>query len=552
MDNLDKYKEYANDVISGKEVAGQLLKKACERYLSWFDRTDIEFRPEKADRFVDFCSHLKHFQGSHNGKPFLLTPCQKFIAYNIFGWYYTGTNERVTRNVYIQVARKFGKSFFIAALGLYCLVADNENGAEIDVLANSAKQARILFEMAKHGATDIDPKKKHFQKLRDAIKVPKTASIMQILASDTTNLDGFNASAFVLDEIHAMKTSELYDVLISSQGMRDNPLGICITTAGFLINGFAYTYRKGCVDILYGLTEDDSQFSFICELDEEDEWDNPKVWRKANPHIGVTVKESYIANEIKRAKANAALQKSVKTKLLNIWIPDGVDTWISDKYILKASKDIEWDFFKDRITYLGIDLSAVSDFTCATYMTKDVEQGLYYYKSKFYLPESALHDNPNAEIYQQWFHQGFICITPGNVTDYDYILKDTLELQSIGMILDSVHYDQYNATQFAINATASGLKMKPFPQSISNFNRPTKEFERLVLQEKVIIDNNPITRWCFTNAVIKHDWNNNGKPVKRGGAESMNKIDAAITHVEALGGYLNSTNAQYENADLSV
>ena len=244
MNSMIKYKEYANDVVSGKEVAGHLLIKACERYLSWFDRTDIEFIPEKADKFVDFCRHLKHFQGSYNGKPFILTPCQKFIAYNIFGWYYTGTTSRVTQSVYIQVARKFGKSFFIAALGLFCLVADNENGAEIDVLANSSKQARILFDMAKHGTSDIDPKHKHFIKLRDSIKVPKTDSIMQVLASDTTNLDGFNSSAFVLDEIHSMKTSELYDVLVSSQGMRDNPLGICITTAGFLVNGFAYTYRK--------------------------------------------------------------------------------------------------------------------------------------------------------------------------------------------------------------------------------------------------------------------------------------------------------------------
>ena len=103
-----------------------------------------------------------------------------------------------------------------------------------------------------------------------------------------------------------------------------------------------------------------------------------------------------------------------------------------------------------------------------------------------------------------------------------------------------------------INATTAGLQMKPYMQSLSNFNKPTKEFERLILQNHAVIDNNPITRWCFTNAVLKYDYNNNCKPVKRGGAESMNKIDAVITHVEALGGYLNSPNAQYENADLTV
>lgn len=553
------YDKYCDDVLSGRIPTGIYVKKACERYKAF--RLKYDFREDIVDRVVTFIGHLKHYQGKHKGEYFKLEPWQYFVVANIFGFYtYETTDEdgniispkRVTQSVYIQMARKQGKTAFIAAIALYCLIADGEAGAEVDCIANSRQQAHLLFDMAKHFSGDIDPKKKHFQRLRDSLKYAKTASVIQVQASDSANLDGYNPSCYILDEVHEYPDSKLYDVMSSGQGMRENPLGILITTAGFSLTGFCYNHRKMCIDILYNLLEDDTQFSLIYELDEEDEWDNPDVWIKANPNLGVTVSKSFLLKEINRAKNNATLKKSVLTKNLDVWLPDGVDTWISDKVIVSNSHDIEWDFFKDRIVFIGIDLSAVSDLTSTTYFTKDVPTGMYYFKTRFYLPESTLHDNPNCELYLQWYRQGVLQITPGNVTDYDYILKDIQELIGTGMILDSIHYDQYNATQFAINATAAGLKMKPFAQALYNFNRPTREFERLIKQGKVVLDNNLITRWCFTNAVLKFDHNDNCKVVKRGGAQSMMKIDGVITITEALGGYMYSDTAKYESTDMSV
>lgn len=547
---LEISNQYAEDILSGRIPSCVYIKKACERYHAFFDR--YEFREDKLNRVVDFIGHFKHFQGKSKGKPFVLEPWQVFIIANIFAWYYPGTEKRVTQSAFLEMSRKQGKTALVAAICLYCLVADGESGAEVDCIANSVKQAHLLFDMAKNFSGNIDPKKKHFQRLRDTLKFPKTSSLMQVQASDSANLDGYNPSCYALDEVHEYPDSKLYDVMVSGTGMRTSPLGLLITTAGFSVTGFCYNHRKMCIDILYGLAEDDTQFSMLYELDEKDEWDDPSNWIKSNPNLGVTVTEDFLRKEVNRCKNNASLKKSFLTKNLNRWVIDGVDTWISDQYIVKSSHNVEWDFFKDKITYLGIDLSAVSDFTCATWMTKDVDASTYYYKTRFYLPESTLHDNVNAELYQQWHRQGCLIITPGNTSDFDYILSDILELQGTGIIIDSIHYDPYNGLQFAINATTAGLKMKPYAQSLSNFNRPTKEFERLILQNHIVIDNNPITRWCFSNAVLKHDWNNNCKPIKRGGAESMNKIDAAITHIEALGGYLNSPNAQYEKADLTV
>ena len=546
----DKYTQYADDVLHGRIKACKHIIKACERFYTFAEKYD--FRDEKVDKVIDFIGHLKHYQGRHKGEYFKLEPWQVFMVANIFGWYQRGTDHRVTQSVFCELSRKNGKTALVAAIALYCLVADGESGAEVDCIANSVKQSHLLFDMSKHFAGDLDPKHKHFERLRDTLKFPKMDSIMMVQASDSANLDGYNPSLFVLDEVHSYTDSKLYDVMVSGQGMRSNPLGILITTAGFSLTGFCYTHRQMCLDILYGLAEDDSQFSLIYELDKDDKWDDPEQWVKPNPNLGVTVLPEFLQKEVNRAKNNSILKTSFLTKNLNVWIPDAVDTWIPDQCIIDNTQNIPWDMFKDRITYIGIDLSAVSDLTSCTYLTKDLDEQTYYYKTQFYLPESALTDNVNAEVYKQWQRQGILTITPGNVCDYDYILNDILTHQKDGMVIELIGYDQYNATQFAINATAAGLPMQPFPQNIASFNRPTKEFERLLRQGRIVMDNNQITRWCFANAVLKTDANGNVKPYKRGGATSMKKIDATITHVEALGTYLNSDNARYESTDLMV
>lgn len=547
----DKYTKYADDVLADRIKACKYIKKACERFYDFAQK--YEFRDDKVDKVVDFISHLKHYQGKHKGERFKLEPWQVFVVANIFGWYHKDTGRRVTNSIYLQLARKNGKTALIAAIALYCLVADGESGAEVDCIANSVKQSHLLFDMSKHFANDIDPKHKHFQRLRDTLKFPKTDSIMQVQASDSANLDGYNPSCFVLDEVHSYKDSQLYDVMVSGQGMRSDPLGILITTAGFSLTGFCFIHRQMCIDILYGLNSDDSQFSLIYELDQDDNWDDPKQWVKPNPNLGVTVQKEYLEREVNRAKNNTALKTSLLTKNFNVWIPDAVDTWIPDQYIVEASKNIPWSQFNNRVVYIGGDLSTVSDLSVITYMTKYLNEQTYYFKSDFYLPESALTDNVNCETYKLWNRQGLLHITPGNVIDYEYILNDILLHQKDEeMLIDTIGVDPYNATSFQIEATSAGLPIKPFPQSIGSFNRPTKEFERLVRQGRAIIDNNIITRWCFANAVLKTDVNGNQKPQKRGGPTSMKKIDACITHAEALGTYLNSDNAKYEETDMTV
>lgn len=530
---MTKYTEYAEKVLSGEITASVYIKLACQRFLDWLERDDLEFRPKKVDHVVKFISKLKHYTGKSNGQSFILTDWQFFIVENIFGWYYKGTDKRVIRNAYIEVGRKSGKTTLLAAIALYCLMADGEAGAECDCVANSRKQASILFETAKNLADSLDPAHKYIKPFRNNINFDMTKSSIQVLSSDADNLDGFNSSLFVEDELHAAPNSKLYDVLKSSQGMRSNPLAICITSAGFNRFSFCYSMRTTCIEILHDKKTDDSQFSAIYSIDEGDDWTDPSVWKKSNPNLDITVTSEYLQEQVIQAKNNPSLEIGVRTKNFGEWCSTQ-DVWIDNDTLLKNTDNdtIQVEQFRDCTAYIGIDLAAVSDLTAVSLMIP--YEGKLYFFTHYYLPYSALSDNSNAEMYKDWKRKGLLSVTPGNVTDYDYILQDILKWNDV-VYIAKIAYDSYNATQFAIDATSQGLPMEPFGQSLGNFNRPTKELERQLKAGRVVMENNEITRFCFSNVVLKHDYCENVKPIK---LTNQNKIDGVIAMIEALGVYL--------------
>lgn len=529
---MKPYMQYAQDVTEGKIIVGEYIKLAVSRFLLLLDSDTVDFREEKVDDVILFFSTLKHYTGRHAGKPFILQPWQCFIVANVYG-FYKEDGTRLISTVYIEMARKQGKTAFASGLGLYHLLGDDEANAEVYLAANSKDQAKIAFEMCSKFVNGLDPKKKYLESFRDTIKFEKTLSKMRVLAADDTKLDGFNASMYLIDEYHAAKNSRLKDVLQSSQGMRENPMAVTITTAGFDKLGVCYEMRTTCTEVLRGLKEDDSLFVAIYSLDEGDDWKDENVWIKSNPNLGVTVQPSYIKKEIRKAINSASEEVGVKTKNINMWC-DTSTTWIPEHYILSNSKDISIEDFKDYDCYAGVDLSSTSDLTCVAFMFP--VESKYFFKVKYYLPEMALKEKRFKETYSEWRRQGLITITPGNVVDYDYILNDMMNTGNIVRI-QLVAYDSWNATQFVINATDAGLPMEPFSQALGNFNKPTKEMERLMLSGNAVIDNNVINRHCFRNVVMARDRNGNTKPSKQ---YEEKKIDGVIAMIEALGVYLAS------------
>lgn len=549
------YNEYADNVISGKIKACEAIQLACKRYKDWFNREDIYFDKDDVENKIRIVSRLKHSTGKHNGKPFILLPWQQWCVANIFGWKWKDTNLRVTRNVFIMISRKAGKTAFAAALAILCAIADKENNAEIELVANSRQQAKIAFDITSNFCESCDIKNKIFKRYRDTILIPKTKSKIQILSSDAMGNDGYNSSCFVLDEFHAAKSWDLYNVMKSSQGMREEPLAVIITTAGFLLNTYpCYEHRLNCIDILKGNKVDDTQFSAIYELDRDDDWEDESNWIKCAPSLGTTVNVDYLREQIQAVKNNPALEVGVKTKNFNVFC-QSKNVWIPDTYLKDSFAKLDINDFMEEDSYMGVDLSAISDLTAFSVLfppnpDREKYPDKYVFFNNIYLPETTIEESTNSELYKQWKRQKYLTITSGNVVDYDYILRDQLKIYNDTYLL-AIGYDSWNATQWAINATAEGLPLYPYSQAVGNFNKPTKTFELLLRQGKIIMDYNPIVRWAFNNIELKYDWNDNCKPVKYGGEQSK-KIDPVISMLQALGTYLNKQNGISDGEVLSV
>lgn len=537
------YYHYVEDVLNGKIVVGELIKLACQRFKDDLQREDIYFNESVVDKAINFIGTLKHFMGKSSGKHFKLENWQQFIIANIVGWYWKDGNTRRFTSSYIEVSRKNGKTALAAALCLYYLIADGEDGAEVDLAANSKEQAKIAFEFCSSFSKQLDPKGKYLKPYRDNVQFALNNSKLKVFAADDSKLDGFNASFGLIDEYHAAKNSKVRDVIKSSMGMRNNPHLCTITTAGFDKTLPCYKLRSTSIEILNKLKTDDSMFIAIYSLDDKDNWTDKDNWVKCTPNLNVTVTSKYIKEQVQSAINNPSEEVGVKTKTLNLWC-DVADVWLPESYIVKASKDIHLEDFRDCECYIGVDLSATSDLTAVSYLIE--KDNIYYFKTDYYLPESALVDKPDRETYKLWKQQGLITITTGNVTDYDYITNDIVAASNI-LNIQKIGYDKWNATQWAIHATEIGLPLEEYPQTMGNFNRPTKELERLILSGNTVIDNNEITRWCFRNVELKSDYNGNVKPNK--GIKSK-KIDGVIAIIQALGMYL--TVPHYSNEILTI
>lgn len=528
--------QYAKDVVSGKILACQWVKLACKRFLDDINSQDYYFDEKKYNTLTTFTGVMKHYSSGAAGKPFILEPWEDFIICNIFCLYRVDTRRRKYKTAHISVSRKNGKTTLAAALGLFSLIADGEPASSVIMAANSREQAHIDFDAASAFARQLDPRKKSLKVLRNEIVFQKNNASLKVISADASTGDGLNPSMVILDELHEAVDSKLFDVLRSGQGFREQPLMLSITTAGFRIGGFCNQYEDYCKEILMGQKVDETLFALLYTLDDGDDWTDESNFIKSNPNLGVTVKRDWLSEQVNQAKNSPTLEVGVKTKNLNVWCSSST-TWIPEQYIRRSLMDVDLTEFKNKnnyLVYLGFDLAAISDLTAVSIMFVDPETEDYFFKTWYYLPKSALDGKYNSELYKMWSSKGFLTLTDSETTDYNYIQNQIVYLYET-FDVQGVFFDSWNAQMLVNNLTNLGLPMTAYSQSIGNFNKPTKEMERLVLSDKVRFDNNPITRFCFDNVELKVDLNGNSKPV---GDHNAKKIDGVISMLNALGGYL--------------
>ena len=539
MSNYDlskPYNQYCEDVLTHKITTNKWIYLACERYKNWYSRDDIWFDTEDVDLKIRFMQKMKHSKGEFADKQFILFPYQTWIVANIIGWKHKDTTDRVINTALLMLARKSGKTFFAASLMLAILLTDKEKGSEGYMIANSSQQASIAFTHAKEQCSSLDPKGKIFSRYRSQIRIPLLNSKIQILSADTSRLDGLNPSVFCVDEYHSSKTTENYNILRTGQGSRKNPLGIIISSAGFLVGEDypLYAAWENATEVLQGTKNQDTLFAAIYQLDAEDQYDDESCWIKANPTLGGSISYKFLREQVEQAKNNPSQEVSIKTKNFNIWCTSEV-TWIPREDLMKYSKKFDINNFKDDeyYCYSGVDLGSVSDLTAVAYLIKKEDK--FYIFCDAYIPTGSIEKSKNKELYRKWIREGYLKVTHGDRMNYEEVVHDILEFNKEIPILE-IAYDKYNAIEWARKCSEEGLVLTPFSQTKGNFNLATKEFERRLYNGDIVLIDSPVIRWCFANAMLEYDKLENCKPVK--GAGSMNKIDAVIAILEAFGIYM--------------
>lgn len=527
----EKITTYPWDVLDGKILACENIKLACKRFMDFLDMEDRYFDVEDVERTIRFFERFRHFTGQYNNKPFILQEWQKFMICGIYGFKWKKDNTRVTRTFILSVSRKQGKTSCISIMAIKALL--EENNAQVIVAANSASQASILFKMASSYLKSLGGKvDKLFRRFRDRIMFDKTDSSMRVVSADASRLDGLNCNFAVVDEISQAPNSDVYDVLESSMGSRQQPLMCCCTTRSNNQSGFYKELEQSGIDVMRGLKQDDSVFCLVYTLDDGDDYEDEEVWKKCSPNLGISVSEDFYRQQITKMKNNPSQTTAIMTKVFNVWTSTS-NVWIPQSYTFKVMDKVRMDDFKDKLLYLSFDLASTSDLTCLSSMYED--NGTYYFKNWYYLPQEALKTSTNKDNYKKWQRQGFLTVTQGNVTDYDYVMNDIQRLQDNSEGIVRISYDSWNATDFTIRLTEGGFNMKPYSQSIGSMNRPTKAIERLIMEGKnIVIDKNPITLFCFENSVPKPDYNDNIKIIKE---SYENKIDGVIAIIMNYGGF---------------
>lgn len=540
--------KYAQDVVAGKVIACQLTIKACQRHLDDLERVGNEdfpyvFDEIKAANVCIFVENLQHVKGIWANQKIKLEPWQVFILMNVFGWLHRDTGFRRFKNVYIEVPRKNAKSTLTAAVALYMLTEDGEEGAEIYSAATSSNQARIVFDAAQAMARKSPAFCNAYgvTVLANNISVIDKNSKYEAVHAQGKRLDGLNSHFASNDELHAHPDRTVYDVMETSMGSRTQPILWNITTAGTNLIGICSEQHDYTENLVNKVFVDESYFGIIYTIDEGDDWKDPKVWAKANPNLDVSVFIQYMDDKCRKAINSPASLNNFLTKHLNVWCNSDA-AWLNIEDWHKCNDPaIAMSLLVGEPCYIGIDLASKVDIAAMVLLFPRPDKKFLVF-GKYYIPERRLNPqhNPNSAQYHAWVRDGRMTATPGDIIDYSYIKDDLLEFVKQFNVLE-VAYDPFQATQFVVEMGKEGFaSMVEVGATVKNFSEPMKRLEALIISKNIQHDGDPVMTWMMSNITAHEDKKENIFPNKK---NREAKIDGAVAAIMAL------NRAQFENTD---
>lgn len=489
---------------------------------------------DAADYAVMFIESLCHTKGTWAGKHFELIDWQEQIIRDLFG-VLKPNGYRQFNTAYIEIPKKQGKSELAAAVALLLLCGDGEERAEVYGCAADRNQAKIVFDVAVDMVRFCPALSKRVKILESQKKITylPTNSSYQVLSADVANKHGFNTHGVIFDELHTQPNRKLFDVMLQGSGdARMQPLYFLITTAGNDTNSICYEVHQKAIDIAEGRKVDPTFYSVIYGGAEDEDWTDPKVWKKANPSLGITVGIDKVKAACESAQQNPGEENAFRQLRLNQWVKQSVRWMPMDKWDACAFP-ISEDDLEGRICYGGLDLSSTTDITAFVLVFPPLDdEDKYYILPYFWIPEETLDLRVRRDHvpYDLWERQGTLMTTEGNVVHYGYIEK-FIERLGERFNIREIAFDRWGAVQMVQNLEGMGFTVVPFGQGFKDMSPPTKELMKLVLEEKIAHGGHPVLRWMMDNIFIRTDPAGNIKADKE---KSTEKIDGAIATIMGL------------------
>lgn len=533
---MNAWDRYIDGVVGERIPVNRWVRLAVERHLR--DLEDGEdrglwFDANAADLAINFFRFCKHSKGEWAGQTVELEDWQAFKTAMIFGWK-RDNGARRFRTVYIEEPRKNGKSTWAAGIGLYLLVADGEPGAEIYTAATKRDQARIVHSEATRMVKASPALRKRVRVFKDNLHIEGTASKYEPVGRDADSLDGLNVQGAIVDELHAHKTRDLWDILDTATGSRRQPLLLAITTAGFDRQSICWEQHEYTEKVLDGIIEDDSFFGLIYSMDEGDDWEDEAVWYKANPNLGTSKKLEDMRRQALKAKETPSALNAFLRLHLNMWT-QAETRWLSPDSWVACGHAVDADGLRGRTCYGGLDLSSTTDISAFVLVFPPEQDGdTYKILPRFFIPEAAMRERSRRDRvpYDAWVREGYITATPGNVIDYGFILAQ-IDEDAQRYDLKEIAFDRWGATKIVQELQDLGGEdfVVQFGQGFASMSAPMKELEKLVLSKQLAHGNNPVLGWMASNIVARQDPAGNIKPDKE---KSTEKIDGIVALIMGL------------------
>ncbi len=487
-----------------------------------------------ADYAVAFIENLCHTKGTWAGKPFELIDWQEQIIRDLFGTL-KPNGYRQFNTAYIEIPKKQGKSELAAAVALLLTCGDGEERAEVYGCAADRQQAAIVFDVAAdmvRMCPALSKRVKILASQKRLIYTP-TNSFYQVLSAEAYSKHGFNIHGVVFDELHTQPNRKLFDVMTKGSGdARMQPLYFLITTAGTDTHSICYETHQKAKDIIEGRKIDPTFYPVIYGADESDDWTDPKVWKKANPSLDITVGIDKVKAACESAKQNPGEENAFRQLRLNQWVKQAV-RWMPMEKWDKCAFSIDEDELEGRVCYGGLDLSSTTDITSFVLVFPPLdEEDKYIILPYFWIPEDnlTLRVNRDHVPYDVWERQGCLQTTEGNVVHYGFI-EQFIERLGERFNIREIAFDRWGAVQMVQNLESMGFTVVPFGQGFKDMSPPTKELMKLVLEQKIAHGSHPVLRWNMDNIYIRTDPAGNIKADKE---KSTEKIDGAVATIMAL------------------